>query len=139
MKLNPSEIPEVAMPFMQEAHLEEVAMLNELYDLFDKSRQGEEVSGLAEKIEALVVHTHAHFERENEKMLALSFPPYPVHKQAHDEYLNDMDAVVAAWRESGELVPVMVFFEEATPAWLQQHISTMDFVTANFFAMCEGS
>ncbi len=127
------------MPFMQATHLEEIEMLNELYELFEKKRHGEQLPQLAEKIEAVAAHTHAHFERENEQMVLHGFPPYPVHKQAHDEHLNELDDVIAAWRLDGDLAPVMTFFEITTPKWMQQHISTMDFVTANFLLMKEGN
>jgi len=62
-----------------------------------------------------------------------------VHKQAHDEYLEEFDALLDAWRKSNDIVPVAAFLEDATPVWLEQHIASMDFVTANFFAMHEGS
>ena len=137
MMLNPSDIPEVAMPFMQQTHLEEVAMLNELYDLFERAEQGEQVLELADKIELLFEHTHAHFAREEEKMQALNFPPYPIHKQAHDQFLQDFTAVIVHWRESGDVAPVSGFLRQVTPVWMQQHIATMDFVTANFFAIHE--
>ncbi len=137
MKINPSDITEVATPFMQETHLEEIAMLNELYDLFDQVRQGLETPALAQKIDAVVVHTHAHFERENEHMFVLNFPPYAVHKQVHDEHLQALDHVVGTWKKDENIEPLFVFFEDTTPAWMKQHISTMDFVTANFFAMVE--
>lgn len=139
MKLNPSDIPEVAIAFMQETHLEEIAMLNALYVLFDKSRAGEEIPELTNQLEAIVAHTHAHFERENEKMVELNFPPYPMHKQVHDEYLNELDDMLETWHKDNDLTPVIVFFEVTTPQWLKQHIATMDFVTANFFAMVEGN
>ncbi|OIO68772.1 MAG: hemerythrin [Zetaproteobacteria bacterium CG12_big_fil_rev_8_21_14_0_65_55_1124] len=138
MKLNPSDIPEVAMPFMQQTHLEEVAMLNELYTLFDRLGEGEDVPQLAGKLEALAEHTHAHFAREEEKMLELDFPPYPMHKQAHDEYLAGFDALLDAWRASGDVAPLADFLQHSTPDWMQQHIGCMDFVTARFFAMSEG-
>jgi len=138
MNINPSEITEVCIPFMQETHLEEIEMLNALYAMFERVRQGEDVPELAEKITAIAEHTHAHFERENEKMRELNFPPYAVHKQVHDEYLNAMDEVIATWQASDDLSPIISFFEQETPAWMKQHISTMDFVTANFFAMAEG-
>ncbi len=139
MKINPDDITEVAIPFMQQTHLEEVAMLNGLYSAFENVRHGEEVADLSMQIEALVKHTHAHFERENEQMIALNFPVYHVHKHAHDEQLKALDAVIAAWRDNGDLTPVMTFLEITTPAWMKQHISTMDFVTANFFVMCENN
>ena len=72
-------------------------------------------------------------------MLELNFPPYPVHKHAHDEYLNEFGVLVDSWRSSGDLAPVVTFLQQTTPAWLKQHISTMDLVTANFFAMHESS
>ena len=75
MKINPSDITEVAMPFMQETHLEEIEMLNALYILFEKSKNGEQIAELPSTIDAIVKHTHEHFERENAQMLALNFPP----------------------------------------------------------------
>jgi hypothetical protein len=42
MRINPSDITEVATPCMQETHLEEIAMFNELYVLFERFRQGED-------------------------------------------------------------------------------------------------
>jgi hemerythrin len=70
-------------------------------------------------------------------MRASNFPPYAVHKQAHGEYLNTMDNVIVAWQESKDIAPLIYFFEQETPAWMQQHIPTMDFVAANFFTMVE--
>jgi len=137
MKIDPASIPEVAMPFMQETHLEEVAMLNEIYEMFDRVAAGEDLYELPWKIETLSAHTHAHFAREEERMVELGFPPYPMHKQAHDEYLADFDRVVESWRSSGDVALVAHFLRETTPAWMQQHIATMDFVTANFFSMHE--
>jgi len=137
MKIDPASIPEVAMEFMQETHLEEVAMLNELYEMFDRVEAGEDLYELPWKIETLAAHTHAHFAREEERMVELNFPPYLMHKMAHDEYLFAFDGVLDAWRSSGDLAPVARFLKETTPAWMQQHIATMDFVTANFFSMHE--
>jgi len=65
------------------------------------------------------------------------FPPYPMHKMAHDEYRNEFDTILAAWHANGDLQPLAHFLKETTPVWLQQHIATMDAVTANFFSMCE--
>ena len=135
MKLNPSDIPEVAMPFMQETHLQEVAMLNEIFALLDKREAGETMPELDDKLESLATHTHAHFAREEERMLALNFPPYPVHKQAHDDYLAAFDARMDLWRKSRDVSPVAEFLTTVTPGWMQQHIATMDRVTANFFVM----
>lgn len=137
MKIDPASIPEVVMPFMHETHLEEVALLNELYVLLARIDAGEAVPELAAKLDELAAHTHAHFAREEERMIETGFPPYPMHKMAHDEYLNEFDTILATWRSNADLQPVARFLKQTTPAWLQQHIATMDAVTANFFSMHE--
>lgn len=139
MKLNANEIPEVAMPFMQATHLEEITMLNEIFQLLEQEGFEKNTPDLANKIEALHLHTHAHFSREEEQMLVYNFPPYPIHKQAHDEYLREFDALIDTWRNNGDVAPVASFLIKNTPAWMMQHISTMDFVTANFLAQCSDS
>ena len=135
LQLKASEFSQMSTPFMQDTHEEEITMLNELYRLFARVRNGEEALQLEEKVDTLVKHTHDHFERENEQMRIHHFPPYLIHKQVHDQHLAEMDEVVAKWKRSGDIKPLMTFFEETTPEWMRQHISTMDFVTANFLAM----
>jgi len=137
MHIDVNDIPEVAMRFMHDTHLEEVLLLNELYVLFAQYKEGDDVASLAKKIEALSLHTHEHFKREEERMIAFNFPHYPMHKQAHEDYLQAFDAVLADWRATSDVEGVTLFLTETTPAWMQQHISTMDFVTANFFVRCE--
>lgn len=137
MRLNPSDIPEVAMQFMHDVHLDEVDMLNELYGLIEEVEQGNDVPGLTEMVDALLAHTRAHFAGENEKMRKHQFPPYPIHKQEHDRLLQEFTVVVDQWKQSGELVPLADYLRITLPAWMMNHISTMDDVTANFLAMHE--
>jgi len=137
MKLNPSDIPEVPARFMQEAHLEEMEMLNEVYALIDKAAAGEAVAELETKVDALLAHTAAHFADEEARMREFHFPPYPVHKQEHDRLLAEFTAAVKDWKKSGELAPLAVYLQETIPAWLMRHVSTMDYVTAHFLTMHE--
>jgi len=137
MRLNPADIPEVSMQFMHDVHLEEVDMLNELYDLLDEAEKGGDAPELEEKVDALLSHTIAHFAGEDEKMQELHFPPYIVHKHEHDRLLEEYTTVVEQWKDSGELAPLAEYLRVALPAWIMNHISTMDYVTANFFAMHE--
>ena len=89
MRLNPADIPEVSMQFMHDVHLEEVDMLNELYELIEQVEAGKDVPELEEKVDALLSHTIAHFKGEDEKMQELHFPPYVVHKHEHDRLLEE--------------------------------------------------
>jgi len=75
-----------------------------------------------------------HFEREERLMEQINFPPYPVHKSAHDEVLEATREVVASWKKQPDADLLESFFLQQLPPWLEQHISTMDFVTARFLA-----
>jgi len=137
MRLNPSDIPEVPVRFMHDVHLEEVGLLNDLYALIEQAEAGNDVPGLEAKVDELLAHAVIHFEGENEKMRELQFPPYPVHRHEHERLLEEFTSVVGQWKQSGELAPLAEYLRETIPAWMMDHISTMDYVTANFFAVHE--
>ena len=105
--------------------------------MLDQAEEGRDVPELAAKVDALLSPTLTHFAGEDEKMLKLQFPPYPVHKHEHDRLLEEFTAVVDQWKASGELAPLAEYLKVTIPAWMMDHISTMDYVTANFFAMHE--
>jgi len=137
MRLNPADIPEVPIQFMHDVHLEEVGMLNELYELLEQDEAGSDVPELEAKVDALLAHTVAHFKGEDDKMQEYGFPPYVVHKHEHDRLLEEFASVVQQWKDDGELAPLAEYLRVTIPAWMMDHISTMDYVTANFFAMHE--
>jgi hemerythrin len=137
MTLTPSDFPEVAMPFMHDNHLEEVDLLNAIYALIEQVEAGGEAPELAARVDTLLSHTIAHFASENEKMRESRFPPYPVHKREHDRFLEEFTRVVETWKKTGDLAPLAKYLRETIPAWMKHHISTMDYVTANFLAMHE--
>ena len=136
MRLDANVIPQVAVASMHNVHVEEVGMINAIYEMLeDIEAGGGGQAGLTESLDALLDHTREHFAGEEALMERHHFPPYPVHKAAHDAFLHDMEQMVCSWKSEQELEAVLEFMQDALPIWIMDHISTMDFVTANFVAM----
>ncbi|WML92054.1 bacteriohemerythrin [Thiothrix lacustris] len=121
------------IPAMTQVHEEERIMLNELYTLLAQALTDAPLIDI--KLDALLQHTTAHFEQENRNMLIIDFRPYPVHKDEHDLALADMKTAFDHWKISRNLPALRQYLETDLPAWLKQHIATMDMITARFLKM----
>ena len=121
------------IPAMTQVHEEERVMLNDLYALLVQAPL--DTALIDTQLDALHHHTIEHFERENRNMLIINFPPYPVHKEEHDTALAGMKAAFDQWKTRRDLPTLCQYLETDLPAWLQQHIATMDMITARFLKM----
>ena len=122
------DYPQVDMPFMNEEHAGFIELVNQVErDL----RNGE--SALI-SLAALIEHVYAHFAHEEKAMLAASFPPYPMHKAEHERVLTLLDSKLALYRLNGESEPLLVFVTVDLPDWFEQHLGTMDRVTARYLS-----
>ncbi|ATX80631.1 hemerythrin [Mariprofundus aestuarium] len=136
MKLCASDFPEVPFQLMHNVHLEEVEMINAIYDLIVEIEAGANKSPvLTEKLDGLLTHTKEHFANEERLMQEAHFPPYAMHKGAHDLFLSEFEAALADWRESQTVGPIAMFLRLKLPRWMKDHIGSMDYVTAGFLAM----
>jgi hemerythrin len=135
MRLRANDIPEVAVAAMHAMHLEEMEMINAIYELLEAIEAGGSKAGLAGNLDELLDHTREHFAGEEALMEQYHFPPYPVHKDAHDLFLHKMEQIVSDWKADQRLGPVIQFMRSDLPIWIKDHIGTMDFVTAKFIAM----
>ncbi len=128
-------IPRVPVDFMNRVHDEEAEMLNRLQQQIQAVREGgQPLDSLDPLVDELLQHMVEHFAREERLMQQVAFPPYPVHKSAHDELLEATREIVASWKKQPDADLLESFFLKQLPPWLEQHISTMDFVTAGFLA-----
>ncbi|MEA1919504.1 MAG: hemerythrin family protein [Campylobacterota bacterium] len=136
MLLDKKSLPIVAMEFMNDVHMEDVDIINELFDLvllYEKEPSAINKAKIDQQYKEWFEHTVEHFKGEEEKMQEMAFPPYPMHKGEHDNALAVMDDVFRKWQESGEIMILKTYLIETLPAWLNKHIQTMDTVTAMFF------
>jgi len=128
---NCEALPEVEMAFMNTVHCEELKLVSGLVDLLEQQGAHDDI---ATRLSAWVAHTHAHFEREEKLMNEYRFPPCPIHKMEHEQALESLLAAQKNWLDSGQVAPLLNYIKHDWRQWLQQHIMTMDRVTAHFFS-----
>ena len=124
-------LPQVAMPFMNDVHCEELALVARLLTQLQDHAPIEDINSLL--IEWLA-HTEVHFAREERLMEEYRFPPYPIHKMEHQKALESLKSSQQLWLDSHNYAALERYIKQEWRVWLQQHISTMDTVTANFFS-----
>ena len=122
------QLPMVAMPSMNDTHLEDILIINRLSSAID-AQNSDEVNKI---LQELVTHTVTHFSGEEEMMREKMFPPYPVHKGEHDRALNELKQVAQQFNENRDLGFVKHYVESTLTPWLLNHIETLDTVTAMF-------
>ncbi|HID48931.1 MAG TPA: hypothetical protein EYP40_04825 [Chromatiales bacterium] len=135
MLLDETDFPRVELEFMNQVHLEEIDMLNELAELFAARQAGKQVEQLLNgRLRALLEHTRQHFAQEEALMRQANFPPYPVHKQEHDRILGELEALFDGWEASGDCRALERYLLTTLPDWMVRHVASMDRVTAHYLA-----
>ncbi len=119
----------VAMPSMNDTHLEDIIIINKL----SAAVENKDIDSINTIFDELIEHTIAHFEGEEAMMREKKFPPYPVHKGEHDRVLHELKSIAKNFRESdGDFLLVTAYVDGALVPWLIHHIETLDTVTAMF-------
>lgn len=136
MLIDKKNMPLVAMEFMNDTHAEDVDIINELFEQvleYEEKQTKENKVKIDELYGKWFEHTVEHFRAEEIMMQEKNFPAYPMHKGEHDNALRIMDDVFRSWQERNNINVLKLYFSEHLPAWLINHINTMDTVTARFF------
>jgi hemerythrin len=133
--IDKDRLPRVELDSMNEVHLEEVDLVNELSDLLDAYAGGTPaLEAIGVKFEELVEHTKEHFAREERMMIEGEFPPYPMHKTEHENQLERVAMVKRRWSSTQDVGILRQFVQRELPEWVSYHILTMDTVTAQYLA-----
>jgi hemerythrin len=137
--LDVSAIPRVALDFQNEDHDEEAHLVNEVAAALARFRAGEASrEDVLLPLDALVAHTRAHFEREDDAMRRWGFPALPVHTAEHAHVLAQMEEEARAFVHTGDAERLWRYVTGALPSWFVNHIQTMDTVTGSFVQMRGG-
>ena len=133
MLISHDDIPQVSQAFMNNTHSEEVDIINALFEeILHYEKNKDNIDKIDSMYQEWIDHTVEHFTTEEVEMLEAQFPPFPMHKQAHDDALKQMNEVFDAWKESRDIKILKMYFIEVVPQWLMAHISTMDAMTAQY-------
>ncbi len=127
------QIPAVALESMNQTHREEVELINRLAALVAAGMEDTaDTPAITAQLNDWVEHTRQHFSRENELMEQYGFPAYSVHSGEHERVLEQLEALRSGWLERNSLQPLANFLFEQWHAWFDNHVHTMDNITASF-------
>jgi hemerythrin len=135
MLINKESLPLVAMEFMNAVHLEDVDIINKVFELiliYENNPLQENKQKLTNVYKEWINHTIKHFKGEEIMMEEKQFPPYHVHKREHQYALNKMNEIFQKWETTQDIQVLKIYFIEELIPWLTKHIQTMDTVTAMF-------
>ena len=133
MLISQEDIPQVSQDFMNNTHSEEVDIINALFEeILSYEKGNSDTNNVDQLYTQWVEHTVEHFTTEEVEMIEAEFPPFPMHKKAHDDALKQMNEVFDAWKKDREIKILKTYFIEAVPQWLIAHISSMDAMTAQY-------
>lgn len=134
--MEPVSIPELPVSKMNTTHHEEVGLVSRI------ARCLNEATAPCSELDALLgeweAHTEAHFGRENRWMQEYGFPAYPIHSGEHERVLEHLKTLCANWRDTQDPSELAHFVNAEWPVWFEQHVASMDTVTAQFLAQAGG-
>ena len=129
------EIPIIAHDTMHQTHLEEIDLINELGYMIERAVEGDiDKDVISDKLNEWVEHTRQHFDEENRLMEEFDFPAYPVHRAEHERVLKLIESLQKIWTDSRHIEPLADFIFLEWPTWFDNHVNTMDQVTAQFLS-----
>ena len=123
-------LPIVAVPFMNAVHCEELALVGKL---LSELHTQPNVIVCDSLFATWIQHTQEHFAREERLMQEHDFFAYPCHQGEHQKALQELCAVHQYWLNERDTVGIIEYIGQWRN-WLQEHISTMDFVTAQYLS-----
>lgn len=133
MSISPGiDLPELPVAFMNEDHAHAAEQWREMASAL--AEYPARPARLVAACDAFLRHNREHFEREEAAMLSSGFPPYPVHKQEHDRVLAWIEELLDSIRAGEDPALLHDVIQRDLLAWLQQHVQTMDLVTARWIA-----
>lgn len=143
-RIQPEEVPELPVPFMNEDHRREIGLVNDVAAALD-ARAGVGVGALpaalepvVERLALLAVQMREHFLHEEAAMRVSRFPGYAVHRAEHDRVLAQMDREARAFRDDGDAARLARYLFEGLPAWYRGHVRAMDAEAARHLAAMGG-
>lgn len=120
------QLPMVAVPSMNDTHLEEMIIVNKL----SQAARAGDIDGVTGILKELHEHSIEHFAAEEKMMQESAFPAYSVHKGEHDRHLHELKALRKYFDTNRDTNAIVAYLDGNLVKWLLHHIETMDTVTA---------
>lgn len=129
MLFEEKELPLVPFEDMNDIHIEELRLVNELYESTlseDKDTQ--------KLLEAFIEDVKNHFAFEEENMRETNFFAYEMHAGEHKRVLTELMSLKEDYIKTKDKSLIRSYLESYFKPWIIQHVRTMDTVTAMHFS-----
>jgi hemerythrin len=118
----------VAMPSMNDTHLEEILIINRLENAANEN----DIEAVDSVLKELLEHTDMHFSDEEDMMEEALFPAFQMHKSEHDRHLHELRSIIKYFEQHKDTGAISAYIKGNLTPWLINHIQTMDTMTAKF-------
>ncbi|WP_309497955.1 hemerythrin family protein [Sulfurovum sp.] len=122
------QIPILAIPSMNDTHLEESLIINRL----EEAVSNNDIDEVYQVLRELLEHTSLHYSDEEALMEESLFPAFKTHKKEHDRHLNELRSVIEYFDKHKDPRAVHAYIEGTLSAWTLHHADTMDRILALF-------
>lgn len=132
MPFDLNDLPQVALPGLNQLHAEEVVMINELARLAE-----ERDARFDDELDVFVEHLEKHFDIESTNMERTAYTDRAAHLAEHDGIQARLHALRS--RSKGlddDFDAWSAFFDAELPGWFIEHVRTHDTPTALHVAAC---
>jgi len=138
--LEANTFPRVDIDFMNNTHFDELILVQKLGQLISAYQENEasnedDTKQITQAFENWIEHSHSHFYRENALMQEVEFPMYYAHSAEHEYILAEMVEVFTSWKDTHDIEAAADYVFFAWPTWFNNHVKTMDLMTAQFAVM----
>jgi len=121
-------LPKVSFNDMNNVHLEEVAIINELLQAIES----EDTTTITKIMEKLLEHMQEHFSFEENMLKTKGFGMFDIHRNDHNRIMGETRIAYMNWRNFKDRDSLKEFIEDDFIEWLKLHIQAMDSVAADF-------
>lgn len=75
-------------------------------------------------VDDLAEYVASHFRREEEFMLRIGYPEYPMHKAEHDRFVSEVHALQSRLGRGAQTLTLSI--DRMLSDWLRRHVLVMD-------------
>ncbi|MEA3371560.1 MAG: hemerythrin family protein [Campylobacterota bacterium] len=122
------QIPMLAIPSMNDTHLEETLIINRL----ESAAKSSDIEGVSKILRELLEHTALHFSDEEDMMEEALYPAFQAHKSEHDRHLHELDALIKYFDKNRDVNAIIAHIDGNLARWVLYHMETMDAVMAKY-------
>lgn len=116
----------VAIPSMNDLHLEESLLINKL----ETVAKSADIEATLQTLKELLEHTTMHFAQEEKIMRDAAFAEYNSHKAEHDRHLSELRSIIEYFDTRKDPNAILAYIDGNLQRWMIDHVKTMDSVMA---------